>query len=472
MKRIVLACFILCLLFCLFSCGNISKTIKVGTVEEFLEANPDYNDVIKLENDIDFADYAWSTKKIYILDGNGHSIKNISMESASGDDIGLFSSFQSIKNVSFENVSITYYGKGSNIGGIVGKIYDEDDFYYLENVKITGKIYAPSASNVGGVIGYINRSRLNIKNVVADLEVTGKDCVGGIVGKIGNAEKLDTFFDQIMGNSGTKYSSMGIDIIESTNHGNVTSNASYAGGLVGAFYDKSGTIANCYNYGEITAKTNCGGLAGVAVLSVCKNSLNFGTITSTVPSDDGNSYAGGIAGQMLTFNQNVKLINFGNIAGLSKSVGGICGYIINSTLFECKNTGIIEGGDYVGGLVGYADGNSQFILCQNAGDTTANFGSVGGVIGYANNSFVNMSANSGIIYGKTCAGGIVGKYNASDTNSDGVVVGSTNSGDIISSGYAAGIIGCLEALPLTDLDTNTNTGVINGNKNDEVANYP
>ena len=473
MKKLIFACLVLCLAFCLFGCYNRSKTIKVGTIEEFLNSGADYNDVIQLTNDIDFADYEWTPRGIFYLDGNGYSLKNLSMEVADGDDIGIFTSFRSIKNVTFENVSITYYGKGSNIGGIIGKLNDDNnyDFYYLENVKITGKIYAPSASNVGGVIGYIRDVQPNLKNVEADIEVTGKDCVGGIVGKIGYAEKLDTLFDQIMGNSGTKYSTIGINILESTNHGTITSIGECAGGIVGAFYDKSGSINNCNNYGAINAKTNCGGLAGVAVLSVCNNSLNYGTITSTMPFDDGNSYAGGIAGQMLTFNQNVKLLNFGNVNGLSKSVGGICGYIINSTLFECKNTGIIEGEDFVGGLVGYADGNSQFVLCQNSGDTTANFGSVGGVIGYANNSFVNMSANSGTIYGKTCAGGIVGKYNASDTNSDGVVVGSTNSGDIISSGFAAGIIGRVEASPLTDLDTNTNTGVINGNQNDEIANY-
>ena len=102
-------------------------------------------------------------------------------------------------------------------------------------------------------------NKLNLKNVEADIEVTGKDCVGGIVGKIGYAEKLDTLFDQIMGNSGTKYSTIGINILESTNHGTITSIGECAGGIVGAFYDKSGSINNCNNYGAINAANLDGG---------------------------------------------------------------------------------------------------------------------------------------------------------------------------------------------------------------------
>lgn len=105
--------------------------------------------------------------------------------------------------------------------------------------------------------------------------------------------------------------------------------------------------------------------------------------------------------------------------------GGICGMLNNGTLKRVYFKGLISraagSGRYrgTGGLVGWMTGSSKIIACKNSANIkSSGFDSeVGGLVGYADgNSVIENSYNIGQvystswtwIYGKTCAGGIVG----------------------------------------------------------------
>lgn len=108
--------------------------------------------------------------------------------------------------------------------------------------------------------------------------------------------------------------------------------------------------------------------------------------------------------------------------------GGICGQLNGGTLKRVHFKGLISRAvgwgqlRHTGGLVGKMTGNAKIIACKNSANIkSSGFDSeVGGLVGYMDgNSVIENSYNIGQvystsgdwIYGKTCAGGIVGMTN-------------------------------------------------------------
>ena len=144
-----------------------------------------------LANNIDLAGINWSVAVVPVfsgvLDGNGFSIKNLSINGA--EYLGLFGRIEaggSIKNLGIKdcNVSGSYY----YIGGLVG----ENDGSII-NCYSTGNV-SGSYYYVGGLVGYNNGS---ISNCYSTGSVSGSDYyVGGLVGEnyggIGNCYSTGT----------------------------------------------------------------------------------------------------------------------------------------------------------------------------------------------------------------------------------------------------------------------------------------
>ena len=483
MKKILISCCLLVLSVSMFvGCGLFSGDVKVGTADEFLAALEDdkYGAII-LTDDLDFSGYEWPSISNLELEGDGHAIKNVYIEKADGDNVGMFPSGEdvsiSISNTTIENLTVNYYGTGNNIGGLMG-VGDDGSTgrrFSLDSVKVTGKVYAPSANNVGGVIGYVrgdkygNSSYAHFSNVESAVEVIGNNYVGGIVGKIGYAEVKDSFFDQVMGNSGTEYSKYCFAFFENlTNNGSVTANGSYAGGIAGAFYATGDRIENCKNYGAVKAKTHVGGLFGIALIHSIDNSSNEGFITTKNAESFDSVYAGGIAGALYTKNQSKNLKNSGNVESTGSVVGGIAGFIDSTSLLECSNSGKITGARQCGGIAGLNQ-NISYLLCKNEGEIISTVTSVGGISGYCINGFFNMCTNSASVNGSDKVAGIVGECFIGDDD-EVTVAGSTNGGSITSEGYTAGIVGYSNSSNIKDVDTSSNTGEIIGNTTDEIAN--
>ena len=222
-----------------------------------------------LMGDIDLSSYSnWtaigdSTNRFTgELNGNGYVIKNLTINRADEDNVGLFATIGSIygtagevKNLGLENVNITgskfAAGLTSLNSGTITNCYVTGD--------VTGSVYTGglAADNTG-----------IITNSYATVSVEGDNNVGGLVG---------------INDSGT--------ISNSYATGNVIVNTGSAGGLVGDI--NSGTISNSYATGNVIGNTGSVGVGGLV------GTNRNGTISNTYATGivQGNNYVGGLIGR-------------------------------------------------------------------------------------------------------------------------------------------------------------------------------
>lgn len=176
---------------------------------------------------------------------------------------------------------------------------------------------------------------------------------------------------------------------------------------------------------------------------------------------NGNNYVGGIvgyAGGTTTINN---VTNGSYVYGNSR-VGGIAGDVsrsTNTTFTNLTNKGVVSGVSYVAGVIGYAN-NITINSSLNTGSVSA-LNYVGGIVGRTNNSLLD-NRNTGAITGETYIGGIVGNFAGTGAN---VIKGinlanlsSTydNTGTITGSQYIGGIAGYSTG----EIEAVTNDGLV------------
>ncbi len=135
----------------------------------------------------------------------------------------------------------------------------------------------------------------------------------------------------------------------------------------------------------------------------------------------------------------------GSITGDRSSVGGVVGYANESTVSGCYNTSDVKGDSNVGGVVGGAV-NSIVSGCYNTADVEGS-GSVGGIMGFAGvGSEVSGCYNTGDVEGSSNnVGGVVGYafstisncYNTGDVKGD-----YDNVGGVVGSAQESNITSC------------------------------
>ena len=170
----------------------------------------------------------------------------------------------------------------------------------------------------------------------------------------------------------------------------------------------TGSIQNCYNYGEIKARGKIGGIVGQAN-KLIEDCANYGSVSGTWA-------MGGIVGYTKSSDsvRIVDCVNNGSITASSTGVGGIFGILETkgdtsvegrATITGCTNNGSVEGSWGVGGIAGDTIGVTS--QCVNNGSIHAK-GEVAGIVGkcYGN---VTECTNNGDINGvQAIVGGIVG----------------------------------------------------------------
>lgn len=262
---------------------------------------------------------------------------------------------------------ISVYGSiradGDNVGGIAGKA----DIGSMINRCESHVEISSEGDNVGGVVGYL-ASGFFLNNNYAS--VSGRNCVGGIVGK---AECINAEFSYCV------------------NEGNVEGSGDNVGGIVGLLKEATNFFAH-ENKGDVTGSCNVGGIAGSSCSS-CNNEYSFaGKNTGKIT---GKNNTGGFVGlsEGDTFYSNATgaPTNSGNVLSKASdenenvSAGGVIGTAKNTNLINVSNTGLVSGSaSCVGGIIGYAAGESNKIANSwNTGkvESDAGFGSIGGIIG-------------------------------------------------------------------------------------------
>jgi hypothetical protein len=189
------------------------------------------------------------------FDGDGHKIRNLTINWPNRDELGLFSGIDS--------------SEIRNLG--------------LENVKVVSNL-----DYVGALAGV---SRGTIVNVYATGTVSGRFFTGGLVGQ--NYGAITTSFAAVSVNGGAT-----VGGLAGKNQGSISNSYATgsvigyisAGGLVGAM--SAGSITNSYATGSVNGNDYVGGLVGFMDSGSITNSYATGSV-------NGNEYVGGLVGQML-----------------------------------------------------------------------------------------------------------------------------------------------------------------------------
>ncbi|TBL71553.1 S-layer homology domain-containing protein [Paenibacillus thalictri] len=239
------------------------------------------------------------------LDGDGHTISNLTITSAS-DDRGLFSEIGAggaVKNLKLTNVNITGTD-GNRKGALAGKITDGTvTQVHVVVSEITG------TNGIGGLVG----NTLNA-TTITESSVTGTDATSIIQGGSSTSSL------NIGGMAGANAASATIESSFTNIH--VTSANGIAGGLVGF---NLGTILNSIASGDVTGGRDLGGLIGSH-----NGLLKFSYATGNVTGDSGNAgKVGGLIGSngyTATYTPRIEnSFAAGKAAGPS-NVGGLIGF--------------------------------------------------------------------------------------------------------------------------------------------------
>ena len=245
-----------------------------------------------LMNDIDLSSFAnWDpigdkgAAFTGVFDGNGHVVKNLTIDRSDEHNVGLFGSISGaeIKNIGVVNADV----KGmDHTGALVG---DANTNSVIINSYATGIV--SGRDQTGGLVGEIVTGS-NISDCFATSTVTARNYSGGLVGWANGNINNCYATGNVEGNGGDIGGLVGWgDSVISNSYatGNVLgrSSTAHVGGIIGQ--TNRGSIINSYATGNVEG--NCaGGIAGqIQGNSSLSNSYATGKVTGT-------TFAGGIAG--------------------------------------------------------------------------------------------------------------------------------------------------------------------------------
>lgn len=315
---------------------------------------------IKLNANIDLSGKIWSAigydSNVYFngtFDFNGHSITNMitsgtyvkdtsvtGVKCVGANYVGLFGYTV--------NATITSTGKNPDGTPKLGTVGNGSD-----NSKVI------SLGAAGGVVGFAQNTQIsNVENYVS---ITSTSSTDNQEEKQGSAGIVGTIF--------AVQDTIKLDNL--VNHGEVSVNQDYAGGIVGMIYGNTTTSVNITksrNVGNISGKNRVGGIVG-----------GINDSSSTFPSLSINgvdNYTDDTAENISTTPDNT-----GTISG-TDYVGGIVGENIGGTIEGVTNTGTISGSTSVGGIVGKITKNARVYEAVNTGTITGTSNSIGGIAGY------------------------------------------------------------------------------------------
>jgi hypothetical protein len=214
-----------------------------------------------------------------ILNGNGHTIKNLYINRPESADVGLFGhitgKFSELKNLSLTG-NLTKIVGGYLTGALTGYASLGAN---VQQVLSTGIVQA--SEYTGGLVGVIFSATMT--QCFSSSTVTSNNYAGGLVGAIYKAEVSNSFA------LGSVYA------------------ANQAGGLIGMIFkgenieapNAASTISNSYSVGEVAGEYYVGGLIGESNdLAEITNSY-WATDATTQPNSDGEDEFTGYIGTTL-----------------------------------------------------------------------------------------------------------------------------------------------------------------------------
>lgn len=329
-----------------------------------------------------------------------------------------------------------------------------------DNYEISGLTISGNKANIG-LFSTLKGTVQNLKMTAVDINGTGDAGTAGSVcgtneGTIKNvfaSGKINApYYENVGGIAG--FSNQ--NILKCTN-GATVSAFSNVGGVVGRCEPKSGstcTISENINNGIVSGNDNIGGVIGSLGIYSARYSSDKTTVTvtdlkNTQAVSGTGDYIGGIIGKQTT--------------GSNNSYS-------SCSISSCTNSGVVNGKDYTGGIIGGAACLSEISSCTNSANITgSNY--VGGYVGQSAGATVKLATNSNVITGKGYVGGIAGYA--------GKMVHCTNNGEVKSTaiivedstsyvylggvaGFATGAESCTNSVDITSNLNGLNVGGIIG----------
>ena len=224
---------------------------------------------------------------VAMFEGNRHTIDNlyIARETSS---IGLFGVVRGqVRNVGVRKVSVLGYGRGSVIGGLVGRNYGNIVASY-----VTGFVGGPdNEATVGGLAGS-NTGIIAASYATSTVKSLNDGSTGGLVGLHGTGDSRARAIIT------ASYATGAVVGSEDSNVGGLV-------GFIGVIGNGTrGIITASYATGEVSGLDGCdiGGLVGrVAALgSDCRGIISASYATGEVTGYDGSNNVGGLVGQNLS----------------------------------------------------------------------------------------------------------------------------------------------------------------------------
>lgn len=286
-----------------FTVTTSATTRNIANCQQLLALNTSHvYDTINLTADIDCAGYDVEPlldSEIFrgTLEGNGHTIRNVTIEDQWESQIGLFSQAEgaTFQDVTLDNFTITgeesvgaLVGYARNItvsdvrvtnvtinsdwgysGGLVGELrnYTDETTHILRSSVDGGTVQSDEGYSMGGLIGYTRADdggTLLIEVVYTNVNLANGsgEYAGGLIGRV----RMEVW-DAPLATT--------ITIRDAYTWGDVVSDGQHAGGLVGrmdidtnyqdAEYDQVSatiTIQRAYARGAVTGQDSVGGLVG------------------------------------------------------------------------------------------------------------------------------------------------------------------------------------------------------------------
>ena len=378
----------------------------------------------RLMSDIDFSGKTNIKDNILVnrleTDGNVYTLKNINLEYTTSYN-GLIKGLKNtLKNITFENITINNSTYSNYIGVIVNTNANTIQNVNVNKLTINAK---------GQFIGFIsNAEGETIENINLDtITLTGSNYVGALAGK--TAVK---YIDNIYGTSV-----------------NIKATGIYIGGIIGYVQNiENGHINNVTIEGNSTIVSNYTGtlnsyIGGIIGWKTGASSFWVNYMYARNITVQGEDYIGGIGGYLLDakhlYADNVTVIGNNYVGGVQGGTGAI-NYV------QIKNSTINATGNYVGGVSGTADWNYICIEAINTKiQSTGNY--VGAITGQCESwgiNFNDLYAKDCIVEGNSYVGGITGKY------TKGSLYKTYNNSKVTATNHTAGgIIGYLDNTNMT-----------------------
>ena len=215
------------------------------------------------------------------LDGNGHALRNLTINRPETSGVGLFGTLAKtgvVRNLTLENASVT--GKGGT-GALVGA-----NFGYIADCQASVKVVGRLATGglVGGHAG-------QVINCHVRGEVSGQAAIGGLAGDMNGTVRDSSANVRVTAGKGVG-GLVGLSTtgkVLNSRAGGVVAGADNVGGLVGVSTDA--LVENSFATTDVQGTgTNVGGLVGFNSQSRVRNSFATGAVT-------GKAAVGGLIGR-------------------------------------------------------------------------------------------------------------------------------------------------------------------------------